>query len=77
MQTLNEELLTLKTREQVLLSSEEEREQEQAGVVHSANEMKRALESQLHQHMESHTHHMDALKTEISAKEEHISQINM
>ena len=37
--TLHDELLTLRGREQVLLSTEYDREQEQAGLLHSANQV--------------------------------------
>ena len=37
--TLHDELLTLRGREQVLLSAEYDREQEQAGLLHSANQV--------------------------------------
>ena len=51
------------------------REQEQSGVIHSANEMKRALEERLQQHLDSHQRQVEALKAEISAKEAQISQV--
>jgi len=37
--TLHDQLLTLKGREQTLLSAEYDREQEQAGLLHSANQV--------------------------------------
>ena len=52
------------------------REQEQSGVIHSANEMKRALEERLQQHLDSHQRQVETLKAEISTKEAHISQVS-
>ena len=51
------------------------REQEQSGVIHSANEMKRALEERLQQHLDSHQRQVDDLRAEIAAKEAHVSQV--
>ena len=52
------------------------REQEQSGVIHSANEMRRSLEERLQQHLENHQREVDALKSEIATKEAHISQVS-
>lgn len=52
------------------------REQEQSGVIHSANEIKRSLEERLQQHLDSHQSEVEALKSEIAAKEAHISQVS-
>ena len=45
-------------------------------MIHSANEMKRALEERLQQHLESHQRQVDDLRAEIAAKEAHISQVS-
>ena len=115
--SFNEQLVTLKTREQGLLETEMDRcggrgrergregerereregkgervnlvlspsflhrhqpcrEQEQSGVIHSANEMKRALEERLQQTLDGHQREVDQLKSEIAAKEAHISQVS-
>ena len=63
-------------RERFGFSLQPYREQEPSGVIHSANEMKRALEETIQQQLDSHQRQVEALKTEISAKEAHISQVN-
>ena len=45
-------------------------------MIHSANEMKRALEERLQQHLDSHQRQVETLKAEISTKEAHISQVS-
>ena len=59
----------------MLLSSEIDREQEQAGMRHSANEVKRALKDQMEHHMGTYQHQVDNLRAEIAAKEAQISQL--
>ena len=45
-------------------------------MIHSANEMKRVLEERLQQTLESHQRQVETLKSEISSKEAHISQVS-
>lgn len=74
--TLNEQLLVLKEREEMLLASELDREQEHAGILHSANEVKRTLEKQMKQQRDTHLRQVEGLKTEIGTKETQIAQLN-
>ena len=46
-------------------------------MIHSANEVKRALEERLQQHLDSHQRQVETLQAEISAKEAHISQVGV
>jgi len=73
--SLNDQLLSLRTQEQVMLASELDREEQRAGLVHSANEMKRTYEDEMQRHRDTHSKLVDELQLEIAAKEELISNM--
>ncbi|XP_071811426.1 kinesin heavy chain-like isoform X2 [Apostichopus japonicus] len=75
MDQLNEELTTLRAQEDMRVSSIEDKEKEHQDKIQDAIEMKKAVESQMEMHRDTHQQQLTALRSEIAEKQHHIEEL--
>lgn len=75
MDTLNEELASLRAQEEMRLSTIQDKEKEHQDKIQNAIEMKKAVEAQMESHRETHHQQLTALRAEIAEKQHHIEEL--
>ncbi|XP_065053066.1 kinesin heavy chain-like isoform X2 [Rhopilema esculentum] len=73
--TLNEEIAGLKANEQMNLAAFKDKEEEHAGLLLSAHEMKATLEEQMESHRENHSKQVNKLRDEVQQQHDFIQQL--